>query len=75
MLTKPKPRPQVAQRITPEEADCHHWLGRLSMCLAIVSHDLPPHLQKHARKTLDEFVASGASSETLAQFVREETKR
>lgn len=69
-----KPRSQRAETITPEEIDVHHWLGRLSMCLAISSHDLPEHLKAHARKTLDEFVQSGASSETLARFVRDEVK-
>lgn len=71
MLTKPRSR--RAMNITQTEADVHHWLGRLAMCLAITSHDLPPHLQTHARKTLDEFLQSGASSETLARMVREET--
>jgi len=45
------------------------------MCLAICSHDMPPHLQTHVRKTIDEFVASGASSEVLARHVRDEVKR
>lgn len=72
MLTKPRSR--RAESITQSEVDVHHWLGRLSMCLAISSHDLPDHLKTHARKTLDEFVASGASSETLARFVRDEVK-
>lgn len=73
MITKPRPR--RAQQITQTEADVHHWLGRLAMCLAISSHDLPPHMQKHVRKTIDEFVASNASSETLAGYVRDEMKR
>lgn len=73
MLTKPRPR--RAETITAEEVDVHHWLGRLSMCLAITSHDLPAPLRDHARKTLDEFVASPTSSETLARIVREEVRR
>ena len=73
MITKP--RSQRAEQITPEEVDVHHWLGRLSMCLAISSHDLPPSLQDHVRKTLDEFLQSGASSETLARIVCDEVKR
>lgn len=72
MLTKPRSR--RAESITPEEVDVHHWLGRLAMCLAISSHDLPAHLQKHARASLDEFIASGASSQTLANIVRDEVK-
>jgi hypothetical protein len=44
------------------------------MCLAISSHEMPEHLRNHARKTLDEFLASGASSEALARFVRDEVK-
>ena len=73
MLTKP--RPQRAEQITPEEHDVHHWLGRLAMCLAITSHDLPPHLQTHVRKTVDEFLQSAASSETLVRIVRDEMTR
>ena len=73
MLTKP--RPKRAQQITAQEHDCHHWLGRLAMCLAITSHDLPPHMQAHVRKTIDEFLKSDASSETLARIVRDEVRR
>lgn len=72
---KVKPHPQRAESITSEEAACHHWIGRLSMCLALVHHDLPPHLKAHVRKTLDEFLASGAPTESLAQHVREEVER
>jgi hypothetical protein len=72
MITKPRSR--RAETITPEEHDCHHWLGRLAMCLAISSHEMPDHLRNHARKTLDEFLASGASSEALARVVRDEVK-
>jgi hypothetical protein len=73
MITKPRSR--RAESITPEEVDVHHWLGRLSMCLAISSHDLPAHLRDHARKTLDEFVVSEVASVTLANIVRDEVKR
>lgn len=73
MITKP--RSQRAESITQDEVDVHHWLGRLAVCLAISSHDLPDHLQTHARKTLDEFILSGASSETLARIVKDEVKR
>lgn len=72
MLTKPRSR--RAERITEHEIDVHQWLGRLSMCLAIVSHDLPPHLQTHVRKTIDEFILSGASSSD-PQWLRDEMKR
>ncbi len=71
MLTKPKGK--RAERITPEEIDCHHWLGKLAMTLAIVSHELPP--KSLARRTVDEFVASQCASETLAQMIRNEVKR
>lgn len=69
MITKP--RSQRAWQISQEEHDAHHWLGRLSMCLAITSHDLPTHLKDHARKTLDEFCKSSACSESLAEYVKE----
>lgn len=75
MITVPRPRSRRAETITQPEVDVHHWLGRLSMCLAVTSHELPPHLRTHARKTLDEFVASSASSETLARIVRDEVTR
>ncbi len=74
-MTLVKPRAKRAESITQPEIDCHHWLGRLAMCLAISSHDLPPHLKDHARKTLDEFIASDASSETLAGIFLDEVKR
>lgn len=72
MITAPRPRARRVESITQPEADVHHWLGRLSMCLAVMSHDLPPHLRTHVRKTLGEFVASPSSSETLARIVRDE---
>ncbi len=70
-----KPRARRAESITQDEVDVHHWLGRLSMCLAICSHDLPASLRGQARKTLEEFLASPASSETLARIVRDEVAR
>ena len=70
-----KPRAKRAESITQDEVDVHHWLGRLSMSLAIVSHDLPASLNKHVRKTLEEFLASPASSETLARIVKDEVSR
>lgn len=70
-----KPRPQRAENITSEEHDCHHWIGRLSMCLALVHHDLPPHLKAHVRDTLEQFAASAAPTEGLAQHVMDEVRR
>ena len=71
MLTKP--RSQTAQRVTQEEVDCHHWLGKLAMSLAIASHDLPR--TSHARKTVDEFLASTCASAALAAIIRDEVER
>lgn len=73
MITKPTAK--RAAYITAEEHDCHHWLGRLAMCLAITSNDMPPHLKTHVRKTLDQFLASDASSSTLETIVREALER
>jgi hypothetical protein len=75
MLTTSRPRGRRAESISQQERDVHHWLGRLAMCLAIASHDLPDGMKNHARKTLDEFIASPASSGTLAEIVRTEVKR
>ena len=74
MTAAAKPRWQRAENITAEEADCHHWLGRLSMCLAVCSHEMPKPLKTHVRKTLDEFLGSGAASGPLAEAVRDELK-
>ncbi len=71
MITKP--RAQTAQRVTQEEVDCHHWLGKLAMTLAIVSHDLPR--TSCARKTVDEFLSSACASAALAQIIRDEVER
>ncbi len=68
-----KPRSKRAEQITQQEVDCHHWLGKLAMSLAIASHDLPPN--SHARKTVDEFLQSPCASETLARIVRDEVQR
>jgi hypothetical protein len=68
-----KPRAQTAQRVTQEEVDCHHWLGKLAMSLAIASHDLPR--TSHARKTVDEFLQSQCASQALAQIIRDEVER
>lgn len=75
MITRPRPRARRAEQITQPEIDVHYWLGRLSASLAIWSHDLPAPLRDQARKTLDEFLASGASSENLARVIRDEVKR
>ncbi len=75
MATLTKPHGRRAEQITDREHDCHHWLGRLAMCLAISSHDLPDHLRSHVRKTLDEFMQSGAASAALERIVRDEVKR
>lgn len=74
-MTAVKPRARRAEHITAEEKSAYHWLGRLSMCLAVTSHEMPPHLQAHVRKTLDEFISSAAATETLARIVRDEVKR
>ncbi len=67
-----KPRARRAESITQAEVDVHHWLARLAVSLSILSEELPPGaLRKHARKTLDEFCASSACSETLAAHVRD----
>jgi hypothetical protein len=58
-----------------EEVELYHWVARFATGLAIMSGDLPPHLQSDARKTLDEFLVSSACSETLAGFVREGLQR
>lgn len=69
MLTKPRAR--RAESITQEEVDVHHWLARLAVSLSLMADDLPPHLRKHVRKTLDEFCDSSACSESLAQHVKD----
>ncbi len=69
MLTKPRAR--RAESITQAEVDVHHWLARLAVGLSLMADDLPPHLKKHVRKTLDEFCGSSACSESLAAHVRE----
>ena len=70
-----KPRARRAQMMTVEESDMHVWLARFAVNLSIIAEELPAGaLKRHARKTLDEFISSGASSETLARFVRDEVK-
>jgi hypothetical protein len=68
-----KPRAKTAERVTQDEVDCHHWLGKLAMSLAIASHDLPR--TSHARKTVDEFLSSACASAALAQIIRDEVER
>lgn len=53
----------------------YDWVGRLAMCLAVVSQDLPDHLQTHVRKTVDEFLRSDLASDSLANMIRPEIKR
>lgn len=69
-----KPRCKRAHDITPEEVVCHEWLGRLSICLAVTSHDMPAPLRSHVRKTLREFLSSDAAHGPLAKAVRGELK-
>lgn len=67
-----KPRAKRAESITQPEVDMHHWVARLAVSLSLMADDLPPHLRKHVRKTLDEFCESSACSESLAQHVKEQ---
>ena len=69
MLTKP--RAKRVEHITQEEVDLHHWVARLAVSLSIIGQELPPGpLQKHVRKTIGEFIDSGACSHALEQHLR-----
>ena len=69
MLTKP--RAKRVESITQDEVDLHHWVARLAVSLSIIGQELPPGpLQKHVRKTIGEFIDSGACSHALEQHLR-----
>ena len=69
MLTKP--RAQRVESITQPEIDMHHWVARLAVCLSLIGEELPDGpLKKHVRKTVGEFIDSGACSHTLEQHLR-----
>ena len=66
-----KPRARRAESITPEEIDMHHWVARLAVCLSLIGDELPKGaLRTHVRKTVDEFITSGACSANLEQHLR-----
>ena len=58
--------------IRPENlsGDAHYWLGRLSAALAVA-----PEYPKEARKVLDEFIRSPASSQELVDMLKKGTPK